>query len=212
EGGWAWRGLGGRGGDRGETRRALGLAGRGVALARLAGDAQLEARFLDGVGLTKNFLGDPAGASEALTRAVALARRLGDPQTENEALNKLGWSASLLGEYQRAIDTYTQAIAIAPRGGERAAAAGTGSPRPGPPSASRSPTRASGISGRRSTRMDGPSTSGGLWATSAARSSLSRTPASCTGRSASRGARSSSIARLSRSPAPSPTAVARLCA
>ena len=103
---------------RGRSERAGALLGRALALARSAGDRQLEGHALDGLAQVALADDDARRARSLASRAVEVAHALGDPALEVDALTTLASSWRALGEPAAAMAVTRAALAIAgSRGG-----------------------------------------------------------------------------------------------
>ena len=98
---------------RGQTEEAGALLSRGLALARAAGDRQLEGHVLDGLAQVAVTDGDARRARTLASRAVELARALRDPALEVDALATLASSWRALGDPQAAVAVARAALLVA---------------------------------------------------------------------------------------------------
>ena len=96
---------------RGQAEEAGTLLGRGLALARSAGDRQLEGHALDGLAQVAVHA-DARRARTLSSRAVELARAVGDRGLEADALTTLASSWRALGEPEAAVAVARAALLV----------------------------------------------------------------------------------------------------
>jgi predicted ATPase/class 3 adenylate cyclase len=96
----------------GEPERAVGLAGRGLAMAKALGDSERVAFALGVLGTAELHTGELAAASRTLEESLELHRKLGNPGRLSRALGNLAGVQELLGNFDRAEALTQEALEI----------------------------------------------------------------------------------------------------
>ena len=97
---------------RGRSPEAGTLLRKALALARAAGDRQLEGHALDGLAHVAVTDGDARAARSLASRAVELARTVGDAGLEMDALTTLAWAWRALGDREAAVAVAQTALRV----------------------------------------------------------------------------------------------------
>jgi tetratricopeptide (TPR) repeat protein len=105
--------------DLGETRRAIELYERALAIAQEIGNRQIAGAALGNLGNRYSDLGDTRRAIELHEQALAIAQEIGNRKSEANQLGNLGLCCSALGERRRAIELHERTLAIAQEIGNR---------------------------------------------------------------------------------------------
>ncbi|MBV9924721.1 MAG: protein kinase [Acidobacteria bacterium] len=105
----------------GDTRGAMMLADRALALVDKLGDAgrRVRAECLKSLGMAYHMLGQFRQAEEFKTLSLEIYRGLGDRRNVGNLVNSLGETARLRGDYAAAFARYSEALQIAREIGNR---------------------------------------------------------------------------------------------
>jgi DNA-binding SARP family transcriptional activator/Tfp pilus assembly protein PilF len=104
---------------RGDTDRAVELAGKALSLAETFGDARAEAQAHNILGIVARESGDVASARDHLTRSLALADELGDGPARAAALNNLALVERDDRAFERAMELTARALTLCADYGDR---------------------------------------------------------------------------------------------
>jgi predicted ATPase/class 3 adenylate cyclase len=98
--------------QQGEIRASLALFERSLAVWRVLGDQDQQARELNSLGITHHHLGDLDAARSLLEESAGIARALGSDSRLASALTNLGQAESDAGNFDRAIQVLREALAL----------------------------------------------------------------------------------------------------
>ncbi len=102
----------------GGLERARVIQQRGLADARLAGDAHVEINLLRQAGFNRALQGDLVSAIDLFTESVDLAIRARDTYQQAESRDGRGWVYGLSGRYQEALDDHQTELDSCRRNGD----------------------------------------------------------------------------------------------
>ena len=105
--------------QQGEIRTSLALFERSLAIWRVLGDQDQQARELDSLGITHHHLGDLDAARSLLEESAAIAREIGSDARLAAALTNLGQAESDAGNFDRAIQVLREALALDQQQGDK---------------------------------------------------------------------------------------------
>ena len=105
--------------QQGEIRASLGLLERSLAVWRVLGDQDQQARELNSLGITHHHLGDLDAARSLLEESAAIARDLGNHARLAAALTNLGQAESDAGNFDRAIQVLREALVLDQQQGDK---------------------------------------------------------------------------------------------
>ena len=103
----------------GETRKAIEIHNKGLAISCEIGDRRGKGSHLGNLGNAYSHMGKPRKAIEFYEQALKIAREIGNQRGEGADLGNLGNAYSDLGEPRKAIEFYEQALKIARETGDR---------------------------------------------------------------------------------------------
>ncbi|ADV68829.1 EAL domain-containing protein [Deinococcus maricopensis] len=92
---------------------------RALDLGRRAGDGALQARALNGLGITEERLGDYGSAMELFLESLRVAQEHGDERGRLRVLSNIAVTHAELGEYDRALQAHLEIIDAARVVGDR---------------------------------------------------------------------------------------------
>jgi tetratricopeptide (TPR) repeat protein len=105
--------------QQGETRAALALLERSLAIWRDLGDLDQQARELNSLGITHHHLGDLDAARSLLQDSAAIGREIGSDSRLAAALTNLGQTESEAGNFDRATQVLQEALALDRKQGDK---------------------------------------------------------------------------------------------
>ncbi len=105
--------------QQGEMRTSLALFERSLAIWRVLGDQDQQARELNSLGITHHHLGDLDAARSLLEESAAIAREIGSAARLAAALTNLGQAESDAGNFDRAIQVLREALALDQKQGDK---------------------------------------------------------------------------------------------
>ncbi len=105
--------------QQGEIRTSLALFERSLAIWRVLGDQDQQARELNSLGITHHHLGDLDAARSLLEESAAIAREIGSDARLAAALTNLGQAESDAGNFDRAIQVLREALALDQQQGDK---------------------------------------------------------------------------------------------